>query len=561
MADYDLAFTGGTVVDGTGSPPFSGDVAIKDGRIVEIGKLAGSAARRVDITGLAIAPGVIDIHSHYDAEVCWDGRLEGSAEHGATTVIQGNCGIGVAPCRPKDREATIQDLMAIEGMSYDVLNAGIDWSFETFPEYLDFLRRRGLGINVAGFVPLSPLRRYVLGDEASERPSTAAETREIGKLLADAVSAGALGFSLTVAPRHIGYKGRPLACRVADRTELAAYANVLRDMGRGAIQVNPFDKLPNIKDEEIELVDLLLANSNRPVTYTGAHHRADDPAGIERMLEQMEPRRARGATVQSMIRPLTNSLSLRMPFIFGSIPAFAELLDEPLEKQMKAYADPAWRARAGGPASDPKSNTGTRWQSATVLRIGSEKMRPLLGKSVREIAAERGTSPFDTLIDVALEDNLDLRYSIELMNTDPAQLRKQVCDPRVLIGLSDGGAHVDQLCETGYPTYMLGHWVRREGALTLEHAIKRMTSEPADFFGLRDRGRVAVGGIADLMVFDPQTVDSVSRPTDVKYDLPGGGERLYAKATGMEHVVVAGTMLYDAGKPTGAMPGTIVADA
>lgn len=558
MAEYDVALSGGTVVDGTGRPGFVADVATKDGKIVAVGALDGRAERTLDVGGLVVAPGIIDVHSHYDAQLCWDGLLSGSAEHGTTTVIQGNCGIGIAPCRTDDREATVQDLVAIEGMSYDVLSAGVDWQFETFPEYLDYLRRRGLGINVAAFVPLSPLRRYELRDEASERSATSVERAAIATMLREAIESGALGFSLTKTSHHIGYKGRPLACRIADDAELKAYANVLRDLGRGAIQLNPWDRSPYCADEELALVEMLLAESGRPVTFSGAHYRAEDPPALENMLQQVAPLRPRGMP-QSMIRPLTVALSLHSPFSFATLPAFAVLFEEPVERQKHVYADPAWRARVKDDLRTHATTVGDRWQDATVLRVGHERLRPLLGKSVREIARERGIDLFDALIDVALEDELETRFLLQLRNTDPVQLRKHIGDPRIMIGLADGGAHVDQLFETSFPTYMLGHWVRDEQALTLEHAVKRMTSEPAAFFGLRDRGRVAVGAAADLMVFDPQTVGTAER-ADVRRDLPGGGERLYSEATGVAYVVVNGTILYEDGKHTGALPGTVVHD-
>jgi N-acyl-D-aspartate/D-glutamate deacylase len=560
MAAYDLVFSGGTVVDGSGRPSFVADVALRKGKIAAIGKLDGGAARRVDAAGLVVAPGVIDVHSHYDAQVCWDGLLSGSAEHGTTTVIQGNCGIGVAPCRPEDREATVQDLCAIEGMSYDVLSAGIDWQFETFPEYLDAIRQRGIGINLGAFVPLSPLRRYVLGDEASERPATVEERAAIGALLREALEAGALGFSLTKTSHHIGYKGRPLACRIADNAELAAYANVLQTLGRGAIQLNPWDRSPYCAPEELELVTMLLAESGRPVTFSGAHYRAEDPPALERMLKTVAPLRAQGGMPQSMIRPLTVALSLRTPFVFATLPAFAALFDEPLEAQKRVYADGTWRARVKDDLRTHTTTVGDRWRNATVLRVRNARLQPLVGTSVQAIAAERGVDVFDAMIDLALEDDLETRFLLELRNTDPEQLRAHIADPRIMIGLADGGAHVDQLFESGFPTYMLGHWVRREGAITLEHAVKRMTSEPASYFGLRDRGRVAEGAAADLMVFDPHTVDSAARPNEVRADLPGGGERLYAGATGVAFVVVNGQVLYEHGKHTGALPGAIVAD-
>jgi N-acyl-D-aspartate/D-glutamate deacylase len=557
--DFDLAFTGGTIVDGSGRRSFVGDVAIKDGRIASIGTLDGRAGRRIDITGLAIAPGVIDVHSHYDAQVCWDGLLSSSAEHGTTTVIQGNCGVGVAPCHPEDREALLRDLTAIEGMAYEVLNAGVDWQFETFPEYLDYLRGRGLGINLAAFVPLSPLRIYELGDAAYARAANSRERAAVAALLQAAMDAGALGFSLTTTSHHVGYKGRPVACCLADRDELVEYARVLRRLGRGAIQINPFDRTPYAEPDELAQIAVLLAESGRPVTFSGAHYRAEDPDALERMLQEVAPLRAQGGMPQTLTRPLTSQFDLRSPFFFAELPPFRLLFDQPLGRQREIYGDRAWRAEVAACLSRPTNAVG-RWRDATVQRIGNERMRSLLGKSVRQIAAERGVDPLDAMLDIALEDNLQLRYLVEIKNTDPAHLRTQIADPRVMIGLADGGAHVDQLCETGYPTYMLGHWVRREQALSLEYAVKRMTSEPADYFGLRDRGRVAVGAWADLMIFDPERVDSVRMPTEVRRDLPGGGERLYAKPTGMEYVVVNGTLLYESGKHTGQLPGAIVAD-
>lgn len=560
VAEYDLAFVGGTVVDGTGSPAFRGDVATKGGRIAAIGTLIGTADRTIDASGLVVAPGVIDVHSHYDAQICWDRVLLSSAEHGATTVIQGNCGIGVAPCRAGDREAALRDLVAIEGMSYDVLSAGVEWQFESFPEYLDYLRRRGLGINLAAFVPLAPLRRWVLGDEASERAATAEERAKIADLLRQAMEAGALGFSATMTKRHIGFKGRPLACRLADRDELKAYANVLRDLGRGVIQLNTFDRTPYPTQDELDRLDLLLAESGRPVTFSGGHFRAEDPEAIDKMLDQVAGFRERGAMPQAMIRPLTTQIDFRSPFIFAELPPFKRVLNETRENQEQVYRDPSWRAEVKNLLETTKTNVGTSWKRARVQRVGNEKLKPLLGRSVQEIADERGTHPFDTMVDLSLEDDLKLRFLFEVLSTDPVRMRQHIADPRVMIGLADGGAHVDQLLETSFPTYMLGHWVRREQALTLEHAIKRMTSEPADFFGFNNRGRIAPDKAADLMVFDPETVDAPRMATEVRFDLPAGGERLYAGATGVAYVVVNGTMLVESGKHTGAMPGALIAD-
>lgn len=555
---FDLVLKGGTVVDGTGAPRRHADVAVKDGRIVELGKISGAAQRTIDATDLVVAPGVIDVHTHYDAQLCWDPVLGCSAEHGTTTVIQGNCGIGIAPCRPEHRDLVLQDLVVLEGMSYEVMSTGIDWPFETFPEYLQMMRRRGLGINVAPFVPLSTLRRFTLGEAAIERAATPAEREAIAHDLHAAVEAGALGFSSTMVMRQVGYQGKPLACQLADREELASYARTLRDLKRGAMQANVVDSLAKPKDEELAILDLLLTESGgRTVTYSGAYYRNDEPDAIEKMLQKVEPLRQRHAIPQTTIMPVTIEVDLRTPMVFSDVAAFKQVLNRPHDEQIRIYRDPQWRAQARAELSAGRKLFGAAWADSTVLRVKNEKMRPLLLKSVSEIAAHTGADPFEVMIDLALEDDLELKFLGDLVNTNPQHLRTHIKDPRVLIGLHDGGAHVDMLFQAGYPTYMLGHWVRREQAIELEHAIQRMTSEPADYFGLKDRGRIALGNKADFMVFDPLRVDSPQRPDRVLKDLPGGGVRLYCTPQGVSHVIVNGEVLFENGQHTGALPGQI----
>jgi N-acyl-D-aspartate/D-glutamate deacylase len=553
---YDLLVKNGTIVDGTGGPRFRGDIAISDGRIVEVGRVAGSAKQTIDADGLVVAPGIVDVHTHYDAQVCWDPVLSSSAEHGTTTVVQGNCGIGVAPCRPEHREIALQDLVILEGMPYDVMNTGIDWEFESFAEYLDVLRRGGFGINIAPLVPLSMLRRYTMGEAASERGATPEERRKITADLNDALAAGGFGFSASMVKRQVGYQGKPLACRMADNDELKAYANLLAKFGRGAIQVNVLERLSYLDDSEYALLDFLLEESGgRPVTYSGAFYRNDDPAAIERMLQKAEPLRVRGAVPQTTIMPVTIEIDLRSPFAFADLAAFKPILSRPLDEQKTIYRDPEWRAKALAELSRGGKLFSSSWEAATVLRVKSERLRPLLMKSIADIAKERGKPSFDTMIDLALEDDLELKYLGDLVNSSPEHLRNHIKDPRVLLGLHDGGAHIDMMSQAGYPTYMLGHWVRDEQAIGLEHAIKRMTSETADYFGLHDRGRIAPGKNADIMAFDPATVDSPSRANEIRHDLPGGGMRLYTKPVGVEYVVVNGALLFEHGNHTGARPG------
>ncbi len=556
---FDLLIKDGTVVDGSGSPRFHADIGIKEGRIAEIGKLSGTAKEKINADGLVVAPGAVDVHTHYDAQVCWDRVLATSAAHGTTTVIQGNCGVGIAPCRPRDREISLRDLVVLEGMSYEVMDTGIEWAFETFPEYIDLMRRRGLGINVASLVPLSSLRRYTLGDEASKRAATPAERAEMAQNLQQAMEAGAFGFSSTMVRRQVGHEGNPLPCQLADEAELKAYANVLRELGRGAIQANVVESIARPTDAELAIIDLLLdASGGRPVTYSGAMWRNDDPGAVEQMLRKCERLRKRGAMPQSTIMPLTIELDMRNPMVMGDCPAFKKLLSRTVEEQKQLYNDPAWRAQAKQELTTGRKQFGAVWASSIVLRVENEKMKPLLYRSITDIAKERGADPFNTMIDLALEDNLELKFLGEIVNTSMEHLRNHIKDPRVMLGLHDAGAHVDMMFHAGFPTYMLGKWVREEHAIELEQAVRRITAEPAEYFGFKDRGLIASGKAADLMIFDPETVGCPHRPDKVLYDLPAGGMRLYSTPKGMEHLVVNGEILYRDEIYTGARPGQIV---
>lgn len=556
---YEIVLTGGTVADGTGAPRFRGDVAIKDGRIAGIGKVSGAADRRINVDGLVVAPGAIDVHTHYDAEVCWNGVVASSAEHGVTTVIQGNCGVGVAPCRPQDHEATIQDLVVLEGISYETMNAGIDWQFETFADYLRFLRRRGLGVNVAAFVPLSPMRRYVIGEASIERGATPEERAQIADHIRQAVEAGALGFSATTVRRQVGYQGKPMPGQLTDADEMRAYARVLRDLGRGAMQFNVLASPGKATDEELAIIDLLLeAGGGRPVAYSGAMSRNDDPDALEKLLQKVEPLRRRGARPQTTTMPFTMEVGFTNPMLFADVDAFKKVLNRTREEQKALYRDPAWRAQARAELAQGGKIFGSTWRGSIVYHVASEKLKPLINRTITEIAQERGGDPFDVMIDLALEDDLELHILGAVLNADPQYLGHHIKDPRVMLGQHDAGAHVDMIFMGGFPTYMLGHWVRKQKAIELEHAVQRMTSDPADFFGFADRGRIAVGKAADLMVFNPDTVNSSQLAEQTLYDLPAGGKRLYSPPTGMDYVLVNGQVLFEGRKHTGAMPGRII---
>ncbi len=556
---YDLIIRNGSVVDGNGTPRILADVAVQNGKIVAIGKVEGAAAQTIDAAGKIVCPGFVDPHTHYDAQITWDQLLSSSSEHGVTTVMMGNCGVGIAPCRPEARKLLTEDLVTVEGIDHEVLTEGIRWDWETFPQFMDAAARRGSAINLAFMVPLAPLRTYVIGTEANERAATKDETQSIADLLRDAMNAGAWGFSTTASRQHIGHGAKPLSARLASRDELTAYCGVLKDVKRGVIEMALTKRYSNLDDDEEAFLKFMLDASERPVTWLSLHNLAEKPNAIAEILDRVTPLIKRGARPQILTRPLLYDMNLRRPFMFTEMNAAKEVFDASFEMQMAIYADPKFRQ-----AFKEELKLGRKWaglaQNIIVVSVENPALKQLEGKTIGDIAAARKQDPNDVFFDIAVEDQLQVKYVVPRANTDKAALAAALRDPRTIIGLSDAGAHLDMLCESGYTTYLLGHWVREQKALSLEHAVQRITSEPADFFGLKDRGRLHAGAAADIVVFDEHTINSPLRPTPVK-DLPAGGMRLYAKAEGISHVLVNGQLLFENGKHTGTIPGKVLRSA
>jgi N-acyl-D-amino-acid deacylase len=553
---YDLLIKNGTVVDGLGTPRYRADVAVANGKIAAIGKVTDGAKQTIDASDLIVAPGFVDPHTHYDAQICWDPLLSSSSWHGVTSVIMGNCGVGLAPCKPQVREITAWDLVNVEAIPFDVLSRGINWEWETFPEYLQAAQKRGSGINLGFMAPLTPFRHYVMGEESMERAATTAETAQIKALLQEAVRAGAFGFTTTAIPQHIGYKGRPLACRQASREELKAYANALKELGKGTIELALTATAAELSEEEYALLDFLLTESGRPVTWLGVVSRDDKPEAGPELLRRAEPLIKRGGIPQVTCRPFVIQINLRNPFIFANHPSWNPVFNRSTEEQMQVYRDPAFRQAFRKELEKPRIFSG-RWERLEVKEVSNPAMKALEGKTVAEIARMRGKDGLDTFLDLGLEDDLKIEYTIVLFNANDDLIPELITDPRALIGLSDGGAHVDMLCDAGYCTYLLGTWVREKAVMSLEYAVQRLTSEPANFFGLRDRGRVAVGMAADLVVFDYNTVGSGRRP-EMRYDLPGNGRRLVMPAHGIQNTIVNGVVLYNQQQHSGALPGQVL---
>jgi N-acyl-D-aspartate/D-glutamate deacylase len=557
MSMYELLIKNGLVVDGTGAPGRHADVGISDGKIVSIEERIGdTAAKTLDASDLVVAPGFIDPHTHYDAQICWDGALTPSSWHGVTSVVMGNCGVGIAPCRPEAREIAMRDLVNVEAIPFEVLAAGITWDWESFPQYMQAAARRNPALNLAFLAPLTPFRHYVMGEASLERAATPSEILEIKKLLAEAMNAGAFGFSSTLLNQHLGYQGRPLACRNASRDELKAYCNALKERGKGAIEIAMTKQIGVMDDPELELLDFMLAESGRPITFIAMFDRDDISEALRTSLRKSAPLIARGARPQTSPLPLTREINMRNPFSFAGFPSWKRAFeDKSKEAQAAVYRDVNFRNQFREDLKRPASFGN--WERITVHEVHSPGLKHLEGRTVAEIAAERGVDGVDALLDITLADDLRNEFTMQSFNTRVERMTEILRNKDMLLGLGDGGAHLDMLCDSGYPTYVLGTWVRERKALSLEEAVRRMTSDPADFFGIRDRGRLAPGLAADLAVFDPASVASAGRP-ERRYDLPGGAKRMVMRSKGIEYTVVNGAVTWERGALTGASAGQVL---
>ncbi|MBV8775074.1 MAG: amidohydrolase family protein [Deltaproteobacteria bacterium] len=550
---YDLVIRNGTIVDGTGAPRRQADIAISRGRIAEIGKCRDGGHRVLDATDLIVAPGFIDPHTHYDAQICWDPLISCSSWHGVTTVLMGNCGVGLAPCKPALREVATWDLVNVEAIPFEVLNRGISWDWQAFPEYMDAAARRPKAINLAFLAPLTPFRHFVVGEESMERAATPDETLRIKSLLKEAMDAGAFGFSTTNIMQHIGYQGRPLACRLASNDELKAYCGTLKEVGKGAIEIALTRTPAVMSDDEYELLDLLLRESGRPVTWLALMKRYDLPSAYHDTIRRAEPLIKRGGIPQISNLRLVNELDLRSPFMLASFPSWLPAFNQPSEVQKKLYSSPDFRAAFRNDLKTPRVFHGI-WSLLWIKEAANPLLKQLEGRTVAEVARERGKDGLDTFLDLPLEDDLQLIYTMARFDV-PEDL---LADSRTMIGLSDGGAHVDMLCDAGYCTELIGSAVRAKQLMSLELAIKRLTSEPADFFGIRGRGRLVPGQAADIAIFDFDTVGSSAERPEVRHDLPGGGRRLVVPARGVKYTIVNGEVLYEDQRHTGVYPGQVL---
>jgi N-acyl-D-aspartate/D-glutamate deacylase len=556
----DLVIRGGTVVDGTGAPGVRADVAVRDGTIVAVGDVDGGAAATIDAGGLVVAPGFVDIHTHYDAQVLWDRMLTISPWHGVTTVVMGNCGFGLAPTRPEHRGLVLRTLEKVEGMSLDALQAGIGpaWPFETFPEYLDAVERRGTAINVGVLLGHTPLRLYAMGEAATERAATETEITRMRALVREALAAGALGLATSKSPTHVGAGGRPVPSRAATLEEIHALAGELTAAGRGVLQATV--------GRELALDELagLARATGRPVTWTALLAGMQLAGSYRETLERSRAIAREGLPVvpQVSCRPLLFEFQFSEPFIFESLSLFRPVSAADRAGKAKLYGDPdfrrAFRERADRPGPGGAPTVAGRWDRTW---IASCPVEPALEeRTVAEVAAGRGVHPVDLALDLALATDLDARFRMAVFNDDEDAVLELLREPAAVLGLSDAGAHASQLCDACFATHLLGHWVRDKGAIALEEAVRLLTTRPAEVFGIADRGRLAPGHAADVVVLDPATV--AAGPLRRVRDLPAGADRLVSEARGIEAVIVNGTVIRSAGRdrvdPGGPLPGRLL---
>jgi len=555
--DYDLKIAGGTIVDGSGGPGYAGDVGIKDGRVVALGDAPGTAAETIDASGRVVAPGFVDIHTHYDAQVVWDRMLTISPWHGVTTAVIGNCGFGVAPTRPAHREMIMRTLEKVGGMSLSALQAGlgVDWPFESFPDYLDALEAQGAAINLGVFVGHTPLRLYVMGEEATERAASDDEVAQMQAIVREAMDAGAIGFATSHAATHHGFGGRPVPSRLATFDEIDALVEAMASSGRGIMQATIGKTL--FHDEFIEL-----ARKHRvPVTWTALLSGLAGPGSHRRHLEKAAEERAEGLMIvpQVACRPIMFDFDFDQPFPFEMRPLFKETMQTDSAGRRAIYADPDFRENFKADVAPGAKNAVAGWAERAVIATyppePSLEERPLA-----EVAAERGRHPVDLALDLSLETDFAARFRFPILNYDEAEVEELLQDENTVVALSDAGAHASQLCDACYSTHLLGHWVREKGAMSLEEAVHALTQKPAELMGIADRGLLAEGRPADLVVFDPATVGA--SPLKRVNDLPSDADRLVSEAKGIDAVVVNGILLRHDGvdkvSADGALPGRVL---
>ena len=541
---HDLVIRNALLLDGTGADPVCASLAVSGGRIAAIGPDVGPGTQEIDAQGLALMPGIIDGHTHYDAQLTWDPFADPSPQAGVTTAVIGNCGFTIAPCRESDRDLTMRNLTQVEGMSLDALRAGIRWDFESIPEYLDMLERSRPGLNVAAFAGHSAIRTYVMGEAAHQRAATDEEISRMADLVREAMAAGAVGFATSTNEPHNGWGGIPMPSRLADAREMKALVKAMGEGGRGLFMLTKGSGTP------LSLLEEIAAESGRPVLIAAMFHNNQLPERVFDEIAQMDAARARGHELIAQVSacPLTMDFTLSSAYVFESVPGWKPAISASHDDLLRLYADPAFRdtVKRDLAAQQGRGLFNGEWHWMHVAQVARPEHRALEGQSLLALGERDGKHPLDWMLDFALSENLDTWFTGQLRNTDPQAVGRLVADPHTHVSLSDAGAHLTFLCDAAFGLHLLGYWARDRKALSLAHAARKLSGHPAAMFGLTDRGTLAPGMAADLLLFDPSTVGRGRN--ERRFDLPAGATRLRSVAQGVVGVWVNGQRVVDGGE-------------
>jgi N-acyl-D-aspartate/D-glutamate deacylase len=568
---FDLIVRGGIVVDGTGLPRRRVDVGVKEGRVAALGRLDDAGAdETIDATDMIVAPGIVDIHTHYDPQITFDPYATMSCYHGVTTVVAGNCGFSAAPVKPEDRSFVGGIFAQVENMDPVALSS-VTWDeWVTFPEFVASRRGR-LGVNFACYVGHSNLRRWVMGEDATTRPATDEEIAAMCQMAGDAMASGAAGLSSSAAPTHFDIENRPVPSRLSDRRELLALAETVGRFGAGSIAFLPASSIGGLDDDDKQLLIDLGRISGLPVIIQGlgGRNKVDAPTATwEASVEFLDRATAQGAPVFSMLiaRPFDRPLVVGPENLhFLSVPSWMHLLNLPATERVAALRDPAMRDQLRYAVEnynrDPAKGTTVPpplWSAVYVDRVARPEHRSLQSRSIQDIATERGVAPADVLLDLALEENLETEFRWRTESPEWSEaVRGAQLDPRMLIGVSDGGAHLARDDGADWSSYYLRTWVLDRKVWTLEEGIRQITQVPAALAGMADRGILRPGSWADIMIFDPETIGPWKK--EFTHDLPGGAGRFRAWGHGVHATIVNGQPIVLEGKLTERLPGQLVA--
>ena len=558
---YDLVIKNGTVIDGSGLPRYRADVAVRHGRIAAIGRIREAAREVIDADGQVVTPGFVDGHTHMDAQIFWDPMGTCSCWHGVTTVVMGNCGFTLAPCAKTERHLVVRNLERAEDIAAEAMDAGIDWTWTTFPEFLDRVDSLPKGINYAGYIGHSALRTYVMGERAFEKEAGEDDLRAMERELRDALRAGAIGFTTSRSPSHETPDRRPVASRLAAWDEVRRLVRVMGDMNAGVFELageRAGGDPERLRDYHVRLRDLAV-ETGRPITW-GLFSRRDEPDLWRTYLALLEETAARGGRMFAQVhsRALTVVLSFKTNLPFDRLPVWRELRALPLEQQKVRLREPELRRRLVEAARerDERRPIGAEARPASYEWIFVMDSAEGPHRSVAAVARERGVDPVEAIIDLALEKDLDRFFLQPIANENQDHALELMKHPRTVVTFSDSGAHVSQIMDASLQTHLLSHWVRAKQALPLEQAVRMLSFEPATHWGFADRGLIRAGMVADLLVLDPDTI--APEMPEVVRDLPAGARRLTQRARGIAATVVNGEVVLRDGKPTGALPGQLL---